>query len=38
MEAKIDFSFMCNKVWKERHSYIYINKIDNIINSNMFKE
>ena len=36
MEEKSDFRLMCNKVWQERHSYIYINKIDNIINNDMF--
>lgn len=35
-ENKTEFRMMCNRIWREKYSYVFINKIDEIISNDMF--
>ena len=37
MENKNDFRILAKRIWKNKHSYVYINKIDEIITNNIFE-
>ena len=37
MENKNDFKILANRIWRNKHSYVYINKIDDIITNNIFE-
>ena len=37
MENKNDFKDLANRIWRNKHSYVYINKIDDIITNNIFE-
>ena len=37
MENKNDFKILANRIWRNNHSYVYINKIDDIITNNIFE-
>ena len=38
MENKIEFRTLCNRIWRNKYSYVFINKIDEIITSNLFEK
>ena len=38
MENKNDFKILVNRIWRKKHSYVYINKIDDIIINNIFED
>ena len=37
MENKNDFKILANRIWRNKYSYVYINKIDDIITNNIFE-
>ena len=37
MENKKEFKILANRIWRNKHSYVFINKIDDIITSNVFE-
>ena len=38
MENKKDFIILCNRIWRDKYAYIYINKNDNLIINDIFSE
>ena len=37
MENKNDFKILTDRIWRNKYSYVYINKIDDIITNNIFE-
>ena len=37
MENKKEFKILANRIWRNKHSYVFINKINDIIISNVFE-
>ena len=38
MENKEDFKMLCNRIWRNKYSYVFVNKIDEIITDNLFQQ
>ena len=32
------FKILCERIWRDKYAYIYINKIDDLINNDIFSE
>ena len=37
MENKKDFKILCERIWREKYAYVYINKVDDLITNDIFK-
>ena len=38
MENKKEFKILCERIWREKYAYVYINKIDDLIINYIFSE
>ena len=36
MENKKEFKILCERIWRDKYAYVYINKIDDIISNDVF--
>ena len=37
MENKNEFRILANRIWRNKHAYVFINKVDEIITNNIFE-